>query len=287
MGVVYKASHTRLPGRFAVKLLKHRLANHEEALRRFFREAAIMGGLHHPNVVQIVDFNHDRHGRPYFVMEYLEGETLEAHLATGVAFPLKRVLSIVRQIAAALTFAHKHGVVHRDVKPANVFLVKFDGQTEDLVKVLDFGISQSGLMANQGASGFGLLGTPQYMAPEQALGKSHLDGRADQFSLAAVAYIMLTGCDAFAGSNIAALMFQVVNEPPRSIPWLLTGNAIRVEKVLFRALSKEPDARFDSVVAFARALSEAAGEPQEAEQFGDPIGESVVLVGRSRRLVAR
>src|ERR1043165_6276817 len=188
MGEVYEAQHARLPGQFAVKLLLPELQGNQDAFARFCREAEIMSQLRHPNIVQIFDFNVAPDARPYFVMEYLQGRDLEARLREG-PMPLPAVARIVDAVASALALAHAHGVVHRDLKPANIFLATVDGQTDELVKVLDFGISKVRSAAAQISQAVDLLGTPSYMAPEQARNQTEaIDGRSDQFALAAIAY---------------------------------------------------------------------------------------------------
>src|SRR4030095_4173090 len=169
MGEVYLAQHVRLPGQFAVKLLLPELQGNQEAFARFCREAEIMSQLRHPNIVQIFDFNVAPDARPYFVMEHLEGRDLEARLEAGGLeagpLPLPAVTRIVDAVGSALALAHAHGVVHRDLKPANIFLATVDGQTDELVKVLDFGISKVRAAAAQISQAVDLLGTPSYMAP--------------------------------------------------------------------------------------------------------------------------
>ena len=190
MGEVYLATHARLPGRYAVKLLLPELAENREAFTRFCREAEIMSELRHPNIVQIFDFNIAPDGRPYFVMEYLEGRDLEARLASG-PLPLAAVVRIVNAVASALAAAHAHGVVHRDLKPSNIFLATINGQTDELVKVLDFGISKIRSAPQHIVSSTNMLGTPPYMAPEQVRGHvDAVDGRTDQFALG----VIVTAC---------------------------------------------------------------------------------------------
>src|SRR5262245_45967639 len=142
MGEVYDAGHARLPGRFAIKILHPELGANREALARFCREAEIMSSLRHPHIVQIFDFNTTPEGLPYFVMEYLDGIDLDARLRQVGRLPPLVTAEIVGSIASALAVAHAHGVVHRDLKPANIFLQRVDGQTDEFVKVLDFGISK-------------------------------------------------------------------------------------------------------------------------------------------------
>jgi serine/threonine-protein kinase len=261
MGEVYEATHVRLPGRFAVKILLPDLLSNQEAFARFCREAEIMSELRHPNIVQIFDFNAAPDGRPYFVMEYLDGQDLEARLPPGEALPLTTTVRIVGAVASALAAAHGHGVVHRDLKPANIFLGPVDGQADQLVKVLDFGISQVRARERRLSQPHHVLGTPPYMAPEQIRGTSEaVDGRADQFALGAIAYRMLTGRDAFHGEDTPALLYHIVHETPAPLVALLPGtwDTRPLQGVLDRALAKRPAQRWAGMTEFARAFEDAA-----------------------------
>src|SRR4051812_11556247 len=260
MGEVYEAQHVRLPGHFAVKLLLPELQGNQDAFARFCREAEIMSQLRHPNIVQIFDFNVAPDARPYFVMEYLQGRDLEARLRAG-PLPLPAVTRVVGAVSSALALAHAHGVVHRDLKPANIFLATVDGQTDELVKVLDFGISKIRAAAAQISQAVDLLGTPSYMSPEQARGQTDaIDGRTDQFALAAIAYRMLTGHDPFQGDDTAAVLYQVVHEdpPPRSMFLPPAWDTGPLQVVLDRAFAKQPDRRFGGMMELARAFEDAA-----------------------------
>jgi serine/threonine-protein kinase len=260
MGEVYEAEHVRLPGRFAVKLLLRELQGNQDAFARFCREAEIMSQLRHPHIVQIYDFNVAPDARPYFVMEYLQGRDLEARLKNG-PLPLPAVTRIVDAVASALAVAHAHGVVHRDLKPANIFLATVDGQTDELVKVLDFGISKVRAAAAQISQAVDLLGTPAYMSPEQARGQTdQIDGRTDQFALAAITYRMLTSQDPFHGDDTAAVLYQVVHEDPPPLSLFLPPgwDTSALQAVLDRALAKQPDRRFGGMMELARAFDDAA-----------------------------
>ncbi len=262
MGEVFEATHARLPGRFAVKILLPELTGHREAFARFCREAEVMSELRHPNVVQIFDFNTTPDGRPYFVMEFLEGRDLETRLNDTGPLALPFAVRIVDSVASALAAAHAHGIVHRDLKPANIFLVTVDGQPDELIKVLDFGISKVRAAGTLLSTPTDVLGTPPYMSPEQARGATHLiDGRTDQFALGAIAYRMLTGHDPFSGSDIASLLYQVVhqNPPPlaRYVP--ATWDTRALQAVLDRAMAKDPGQRWPGMLEMARAF-EAASE---------------------------
>jgi len=262
MGEVFEATHARLPGRYAVKILRPELLGNREAFARFCREAEVMSELRHPNVVQIYDFNTTPEGRPYFVMEHLEGRDLEARLTQSGPMPLPAAVRVVDAVASALATAHSHGIVHRDLKPANIFLVAIDGQLDELVKVLDFGISKIRSAGTLLSSPTDMIGSPAYMSPEQARGASdEIDGRSDQFALGAITYRMLTGFEPFQGDDIASLLYQVVHEEAprlaRTLPAWWDTRALQA--VLDRALAKDPAQRFSGMVEMARAF-EAASE---------------------------
>jgi serine/threonine-protein kinase len=257
MGAVFLASHKRLPGKkVAIKLLHAELSG-DEVLARFKREAEIASRLAHPNIVGVHDYNVTPDGTPYVVLDYLEGASLSAHLKDG-PLPLDRIHSIVRQVASALAAAHREGIVHRDLKPQNIFLVpgESEGRAVDVAKVLDFGISKirgSDTVKTQDST---LLGTPQYMAPEQATGQhDKVDERTDLFALGAIVHEMITGQPAFSGANIPEVVFKVVYEQPAPLP---AGTPPGVIAAVERAMAKKQDDRFPDVGAFVEALT---GQP--------------------------
>jgi serine/threonine protein kinase len=261
MGEVFEATHARLPGRYAVKILRPELVGNREAFGRFCREAEVMSELRHPNVVQIYDFNTTPDGRPYFVMEHLEGRDLEARLTQAGPMPLPAAVRVVESVASALAAAHAHGIVHRDLKPANIFLVTIDGQMDEVVKVLDFGISKVRAAGTLLSSPTDMIGSPAYMSPEQARGASEIDGRSDQFALGAITYRMLTGFEPFAGDDIASLLYQVVHEAAQPLARTLPArwDTRALQAVLDRALAKDPAQRYGGMMEMARAF-EAASE---------------------------
>jgi serine/threonine-protein kinase len=255
-GEVYLAAHTRLPGSFAVKVLHPRLTRDREALARFQQEAEITSTLRHPHIVQVFDFNVTDTGVPYLVMELLEGVALSELVGSGAPLDPRRAVNIIDQIAQGLHAAHERGVVHRDLKPDNVMLLSA-GATEDFVKVLDFGISQASwrtrLTDNDRVSG-----TPQYMAPEQARGlREQIDHRTDQFSLAAIAYTLFTGREAFSGDNPIAVLYQVVHNHPPTPVQVNPAIGQAISDVIVRGLSKDSADRYGNVLEFAAALRAA------------------------------
>jgi eukaryotic-like serine/threonine-protein kinase len=256
MGEVFLATHERLHGAFAVKVLHEDFTQDEEAMCRFRCEAEIMAGLRHPNIVQVFDFNFTPDGRPYLVMELIEGRDLNELLRDRSPMPPARVARIVRQIASALEAAHAHGVVHRDLKPENVMVVSAEGH-EDFIKVVDFGISKA-RWSERITSELAVMGTPQFMAPEQAQGlREEVDSRADQFALASITYTLLTGQEPFRGDSGVAVLYQVVHEDPEPLDSLVDWPCASGAAVLDRAMSKDRQARFATVLDFARALETA------------------------------
>jgi len=259
MGEVFEATHARLSGRYAIKLLRKETAANPESFTRFRREAEITSALRHPNIVQVVDFNQTPSGEPYLVMEFLEGADLAARIERGGPLPLDEVVAIVEQVASALAASHSQGVVHRDMKPQNIFLVPVVGHSRPLAKVVDFGISKVRASTMNLTRDAVLVGTPQYMAPEQALGQTaEVDARADQFALAAIAYEMITGRGAFSGENLPAVLFQVVYGEPAMQPSGGLRLPAGVDAVILKGLAKKKDARYPGVLELSRALAAAA-----------------------------
>ena len=282
MGDVYEAKHARLTGRYAVKVLPPEFALNEAVLSRFHREAQIASGLQHPNIVQVIDFHETDDGTPYLVMEFLDGEDLAAWMDRRGPIPLAEAMPLVEQIGAALTAVHRRGIVHRDVKPQNVFLIpQENGRT--LIKLVDFGLSKAHAPSLIVTRQPMLLGTPQYMAPEQALARGDQVGPAtDQFALGAIIYQLLSGRPPFVGERISSVLYQIVHEEP---PPLGAGVDGRVEAALRKALAKRPGDRFGSMAAFIDALREAmaAGALLPMPGIAESITRSMVIPIDKRR----
>jgi Serine/threonine protein kinase len=265
MGAVYEAVQLRLNKRVAIKLMARDLAANHEALARFHREAEITSHLGHPHLVNVVDFGQAESGEPYLVMEYLEGEDLDHRLRRVGRMPIEAASHVVKQVASALSAAHGQGVVHRDLKPGNVFLVQIPGEP-DFVKVLDFGISKMKAARTQLTNASAVMGTPNYMSPEQATGVvEEIDHHADQWALACIAWEMLLGRGPFVADDVAAILYQIINLDPHPLAPRVPGLPPAVERALRRALSKRPAERFSSMREFSRAFEAAAfGRPADA-----------------------
>jgi len=246
MGSVFLANHKRLPGKqVAIKLL-HADLQDPEVILRFKREAEIASRLGHPNIVTVHDFNVMADGTPYLVLEFLRGESLASKLRNG-PLALETVFSIARQVGSALAAAHREGIVHRDLKPQNIFLIptEVDGKIVEVAKVLDFGISKMRGSTTVKTQEFTLLGTPQYMAPEQAKGDhANVDERTDIFALGAIVYEMLAGHPAFSGETIPEVCFKVVYEQPKPLINEAPSAPPNVIESVTQAMAKASDERF-------------------------------------------
>ena len=259
MGTVYLCEHAVLRRRFALKVLRADLAGDPELVERFRNEAIAASRIGQENVVDVVDFGAEEDGAHYYVMEALEGKSLGSLLRDSAPLSVVRALALLEQICRALGAAHARGVVHRDVKPENVFVVPRDGGGEQ-AKVLDFGISH--VPAAPGCQRLtragAIIGTPEYMAPEQATG-GVVDHRADVYGLGVLAFEMLTGTLPFqAPSDIATLLAAQSQQPD---PPSRRNAAVppEVDALVLRALAKLPEDRHPSMVAFAAEIARLRG----------------------------
>ena len=259
MGVVYRALDPTLGRRVAIKLIAPHLAEDEQALARFRREATAAAGLHHPGIATVYEFG-EQEGAPFIIFEWVEGRTLKAVLAEDGPLPLERVLAIFDQLSAALGHAHGRGVVHRDIKPANV-IIGSDGRAT----IVDFGLAW--LASAPGITTTGtFFGTPAYMSPEQIQGLT-LDGRSDLYSLAVLLYEMLAGRPPFDAPSTAALLHKQLHVPPPPIAEFRRGLPPPIGRALKRALSKEAGSRFSTAQEFAQVLhGEAPAPPVQAQR---------------------
>lgn len=254
MSVVYLGSDARNGRLAAIKTvaLPRELASGEsrEMKERFLREAEVAGRLHHPHIVTIHDAGAER-GLAYIAMEFLKGRDLASYSKPDNLLPLPQAMSIVARVAAALSYAHAHGVVHCDIKPANIMYEP----GSDAVKVTDFGFAHiTGLSRSQ--SGM-VLGTPSYLSPEQLAG-GEIDGRSDLFALGVVLYQLASGHLPFQGDSMALLMFKIACEPPVDILTYKPGLPQCLVDIINRALAKQPQRRFQTGDEMAQAVTECA-----------------------------
>jgi serine/threonine protein kinase len=241
MGSVYRARHKQLGTTIAVKVLHAQFRADLQFCARFHAEALVVSQLDHPNVVRIVDYGQEPDGLLYLAMDFLEGVELQEKLLRAGTLPLPRIVDIAMQVSAGLGHAHARGIVHRDVKPSNIVLVKSDddeGEAVELVKVCDFGIA-----ARTGASD--LLGTPAYMSPEQCAGRD-VDGRSDLYALGVIMYELATGQLPFSSTDEATLLAMHREQPPPR-PSSVRPVDPRLEALILRMLAKSPDERPQSM----------------------------------------
>ena len=246
MGVVYRARDSAIGRIVALKMLSAELGAEEELHQRFQREAEAIGRLNHPNVVTVYDLGHAE-GQLYMAMELLEGDDLRSLIEARADIPLADRVRILMQICVGLGYAHSRGVVHRDVKPANIH-VSVGGK----VKLLDFGlarVAQRETITRRGV----ILGTPDYMAPEQATGKG-VDHRSDIFSAGAVFYEFLTLEKPFKGKTLHAVLYQIIQEEPDPLLTVNPEVPVRLAAVIHGMLRKDPDRRYSSLEDVGREL---------------------------------
>jgi eukaryotic-like serine/threonine-protein kinase len=257
MSQVYEALEMRLSRPVAVKIMSTSLSDDEQALARFQREVKITSQLAHPHVVQLLNFGTTDTGEPYLVTEYLQGENLEQRLGRVEQVPPASAARMVQQVASALAAVHARGIVHRDLKPSNLFLLSVEG-AEDFVKVMDFGVSKIRGSNTRLTRAFTMVGTPEYMSPEQAEGRiDDVDQRSDQWALGCIAWRLLTGVPPFRGRNLDELVENIICTDPPSLADVAPDLPIKVEPVLRKALSKRRSSRYATVTAFARAFASA------------------------------
>ncbi|MEM9193326.1 MAG: serine/threonine-protein kinase [Myxococcota bacterium] len=264
MGAVYEASQEHLGRRVAIKVLSPALAGDRDHLERFRREAMATAALGHPNIIQVTDIRWAG-GRAYYVMEFLEGESLSDLLKKKRRLPHAQAVRIVSQVLSALHAAHEMGIVHRDLKPANVFITPIAAGVE-LVKLLDFGIAK--LREGDGfrrltATG-AIVGTPQYLAPEQARGEP-VDARTDVFAAGTLLYLVIGGQLPFFHPHLSEMVKNICTQPPHPLKSYTPDVPDALVAVVERALAKDPAARFASAAAMKAALEGEVADLPEPE----------------------
>jgi hypothetical protein len=259
MAEVYKSIHPTLGKPVAIKLLPAPLAAEPDFRHHFTREAEVVSKLQHPNIVRLFDFGEDAEaGTHYMVMEYLGGKDLGAHLREKGKLALAEALPLIRQIASALDYAHARGLVHRDIKPSNVMLDSVraglrPAPTEYRAVLTDFGIAKI-LGGRTAMTRTGMLGTFDYIAPEQIEASANVDGRADIYSFGVLVYEMLTGELPFKHNNVGALLLAHLNQPPPDPRDLMPDLPREAAQAVRRAMAKRPEERFAKAGEFAAAL---------------------------------
>src|SRR5688572_3967946 len=284
MGVVYLAHDPTIDRQVAIKTIQTMehlpRADAQDMRERFEREARAAGKLQHPGIVTIYDVG-EHEGRCYITMEYIDGSTLEPHTRKEELLPVSMVMSLIVQACDALDYAHQQRVVHRDIKPGNMMLLR-----TGRLKITDFGLAKN--PASQLTQDGVLIGTPNYMSPEQITGRP-LDGRSDLFSLAAVMYELLTGDHPFSGDTVTTIMYRILHEVP-PMPHMINPRVPPpVGRVLTRALEKDPTQRFQNGQEMARALQgrAVAQAVAQAAAVGGMGGGVIPMVHSSRSTGAR
>ncbi|HVI03440.1 MAG TPA: protein kinase [Enhygromyxa sp.] len=278
MGRVYLGEHVTLRKKVAIKVLKQEFCHDRTNVERFLQEARAASMIRHENIVDIMDFGQVPGGSVFFVMELLEGSDLSDLLKSMGRLPWLRTRNILLQVVRALRAAHESGIIHRDMKPANVFLID-RASAHDYVKVLDFGIAkvddQSTGLTRTGA----VFGTAGYMAPEQACGDP-VDGRTDVYAVGCMMFEMLTGRTPFPGNNFMRVLTQHMNEappPPRDVcPDADISD--EVETIILTALAKKPEDRFPDMATFEKAIAQANGEVATVPPQNRPRTEKGTVV---------
>ncbi|NPV87835.1 MAG: protein kinase [Anaerolineae bacterium] len=266
MAIVYKAYDTTLEREVAIKFIRREAfspENFEQMRKRFQREAKALAALDHPHIIKIYDYG-EHEGTPYFVMQYVPSGTLKER--TGAPMPYRQAAALLAPIARALAYAHSENILHRDIKPANILLTK-NGQT----MLSDFGVARI-LEAQQReaitTTGVG-MGTPEYMSPEQGMGNP-VDHRTDIYALGVVFYELVTGSKPFAADTPLAVILKHLTDPLPRPSALASGLPETVDQVIYKAMAKDPDQRYQSMEEFAAALEKMASEAETQPTVSPP-----------------
>lgn len=309
MGQVYLARDENIGKMVAIKTVRQDILNSEdlqegEAIARFEREARAAASIRHPHCVDVSDFGKTEEGIFYLVMEYVEGETLHRLLRREGTLTVRRAVNLLKQIAEGVDAAHEAGILHRDLKPANIFIMKKRGSDDGFIKVGDFGLAKivnqtvTDISSNATPSSRGIIGTPEFMSPEQMQPELGVDVRADIYALGTIAYLMLGGKTPFTGDMMQLVMQKIMHTPP-ALATLRTDIPSSVERAIMHALEREPAKRSATVAAWIEELQKAAGNIGESEMRGTsrlvimaPVGAEVYInderkgsVGSSGRVI--
>jgi len=265
MGRVYEGRHAQTKQRVAIKVLHPDVAKDKVAVERFKREFETAQGIDSPYVVRVIDFGETPDTSFYMTMEYLSGLELGALLRRDTTVPSARALRILAQMALGLDDAHSFGVIHRDLKPDNVFLV--DSPEGDQIRILDFGSVKLQMETGPKLTAFGTtLGSPYYMSPEQAMGKADVDNRTDGFALTAIFYEMLCGRIAFDGKQVAEILMKIVNSMPEPLSQAKPGLPHALDEFIEKGVAKDKKKRFGSTIEIAAAAFSAFGLATNADR---------------------
>jgi serine/threonine-protein kinase len=257
MGQVYEAQHVNINRRFALKLLRREIVTNPEAVARFRQEAWSASSIGHDNIIEIDDFATLPNGSVYLAMEFLEGQALSERMRASPSLSLEEALGILLQVCSGLDAAHSKGIVHRDMKPENVFLARKHGRV--VAKILDFGIAKvSGAEGSQSLTRTGtIFGTPHYMSPEQALGRP-LDHRSDIYSMGVIMYEAFTGRVPFEAESFMGILTKHITAQPTPPRELAPETPVEIEALILRAMAKEAGDRFQSMSEVLSALTAIA-----------------------------
>ena len=258
MGKIYLGRHVTLGKRFAIKTLHADFTRNTEALERFRREAITTAQLEHPNILGMSDMDQMDDGTAYIVMEFLDGKEMRSLLNEVQILPVSRAVHVFAQVCRALSAAHDKGIVHRDMKPENVFLVEREGDP-DFVKVLDFGISKIRMAGSKLTQTGMVIGTPHYMSPEQARGDPNLDHRSDIYTIGAMLYEALTGALPVQAENSTGVLVKILTEEPVRPTAINPQISPQLKGVIMRAMAKDPNYRFGTCREMSQALQQASG----------------------------
>jgi serine/threonine protein kinase len=279
MGVVYKARDPNIDRVVAIKIITPEAgmdpSKVKELQERFQREARAAGRLQHPNIVPIYDFS-EYEGRPYLVMEFVAGKPLDSLINAGHDFSLQDVASIADQVAQGLDYAHMKGIVHRDIRPANIMMT-----TSGVAKIADFGIAR---ITETSITRTGLaVGTPSYMSPEQVAGQK-VDGRSDQWSLGVMLYELLSGEKAFPGDSLTTVLYRIMQEDPIPLRRVNPGLPEAVDAILMKAMSKSPADRYPRAADLGRDMLAvvSGGVPSVLAGAPPPSLDDTIPLGRKQ-----